>query len=188
MVLAEADQATNSTEGLPPSLAIAEGNWLSLEPPNGFTCTYCSRAFLSPHALGGHQNAHRKEKMEERRLFAEARNVSLSMAVISPQPLRMIVPSSVLENGVFLPTHYPHHHCPTGALEMQYEHRNYKEKKVMKLLECMKKRGSRGRAPRRNPRRNLKSKGLDGQASSTGSRVAVVRDLDLELRLWYDRL
>lgn len=174
----------NSTEGLPLRPAIADqGDWLSLEPPNGFTCSYCSRAFLSPHALGGHQNAHRKEKMEERRLFAEARNAFMTTAVISPQPLRMIVPSSVLENGVFLPTHYPHHHCPARALEMQYEHRNYKRKKVMELLEGMKKSGSRRKAPTRNPRRNLKAKGLDGHASSTGSSVGMVEELDLELRL-----
>lgn len=111
-------------------------------------------------------------------ISAVARNTVLSMAVISPQPLGMIVPSSLLENGPFLPT--PYHHCdPTDG-----QTRNHKGKKVVKLLlGGIMKRGSRGRAAARRPRGIIKPEGLDCRSSSTGSSVDVVVHLDLELRL-----
>ncbi|XP_039057122.1 uncharacterized protein LOC120200317 [Hibiscus syriacus] len=38
-----------------------------------FACTRCPRRFASWHALGGHQNAHKKERNEEQRLYNERR-------------------------------------------------------------------------------------------------------------------
>ncbi|GER25940.1 zinc finger protein [Striga asiatica] len=34
-----------------------------------FTCSFCFKKFPSAQAMGGHQNAHRQERMEERRLY-----------------------------------------------------------------------------------------------------------------------
>ncbi|KAJ7971417.1 zinc finger protein 6-like [Quillaja saponaria] len=78
------------------------GEWLRT-PPISYPCTHCRRSYPTLQALGGHQNAHRKERREMFMSYMQDKKTQREAPVLSPTPIRAIPPNPNFEHFLVPP-------------------------------------------------------------------------------------